>query len=1296
MSWLRRIARYIGHGFYAVGWLTVKAFRFAYILLITLLAVLLWLVFTTSGAEWLANRAVSEEPRLSITVQGGSLWNGLEVSEVAWRDTGIDVSVDAARLRWNPLCLLALQVCVNEIHADGVAASVNTDLLRGEPDSASADEEPGDPMGRLSLPVRITLGDVHLDDVGVEVDGMRFGWRHFSGGADLRGDRLRVDGVRWVGPYGELPVTEPETELEVAVEEIIEGGDPPAFFPPGERDPIVLPDIPLPLDVAINDLRIRDARFRRGALDEQLARLDLTARLVGHDLRIDTLRAEHAMAAANLNGRLRLADEWPLDIDLHLQAHDVPEVGPVEVHLSAWNTVHEVDLDLRVEGPATVTAEGSVSPLEPLLAHDLTLNWRGLRWPLQGDAPEVASRAGEITVAGDLDGFDFDLALALSGAQLPEGDWQARGSGDWSRVRLDSLRGELLGGSLELSGEAGWWQTVDWDLLLSVDGLQPVQQWPDAPETVSGRVRAEGSLADGDLTLDAVLEDVQAAMQGYAVTAAGGVSHRPASGWRVDDLGLRSGDNRIVVNGRASEETLDLAADINLDDLGMFLPDAAGAIRGRINARGPLLEPDIEADLTATTLRYQELVALDELTLVAELTRLALGDSRLRIDMAGLETEQADARVDSLALRLDGTRGRHRLSLEVDGEPAGLDLVLQGGLDEDTMIWTGELAQLGLLAEAHGLGLDLEDPASLEVDINGQRAALGPHCWLPNDGRLCAEEPLELAESGSARFRLEGHQLASLSTWLPDEIRLLGELNGEFGAEWEPQRLPRVDASFSVTGGRVLAKDEEEDEFVEFEYETLEASLILDDDSLRTHLELVSSGIGAAALDAEISVVDGALADLNGSVSLSGLNLAVAEPFFLELRQLRGEINAEGQLSGTLQDPRFDGELRLVDGTVETLAVPVTISEIELLVEVAGDNATLSGGFRSGGGTAELSGDADWSSPDWSATVNLVGRRLELAYDTIALIEASPDLTLSLRPQAADLSGEIRIPRGDITVQSLPEGAVRVSGDVVIIEDGEEEGDEQAELFDPDAIPVADGWVVTSNIEIILGNRVNISAFGLNGRLEGQLGVVQAETGAPQAAGEIRIADGEYRAYGQRLQIREGQILFSGPLDRPQLYVEAVRTINRPEGQTVVAGLRIEGPPDDPRVSLFSEPMMEEDMILSYIILGRPLGEEGPGSEQMVARAAIALGIAGGGGIAGGIAEDLGIQDFELDTEGDGDDTQFVVRGRLSPNLYVSYGVGVFQAENTLKLRYRLTQRLFLEAVSGLENALDLLYTFEF
>ena len=82
--------------------------------------------------------------------------------------------------------------------------------------------------------------------------------------------------------------------------------------------------------------------------------------------------------------------------------------------------------------------------------------------------------------------------------------------------------------------------------------------------------------------------------------------------------------------------------------------------------------------------------------------------------------------------------------------------------------------------------------------------------------------------------------------------------------------------------------------------------------------------------------------------------------------------------------------------------------------------------------------------------------------------------------------------------------------------------------------------------------------------------------------------------------------------------------------------------------------------------------------------------------VVGKIGETFGVSNLALDTQGVGDSSQVVVSGYVLPGLQVKYGVGIFDSIATLTLRYRLMPKLYLEAVSGVDQALDLLYQFEF
>jgi translocation and assembly module TamB len=173
-------------------------------------------------------------------------------------------------------------------------------------------------------------------------------------------------------------------------------------------------------------------------------------------------------------------------------------------------------------------------------------------------------------------------------------------------------------------------------------------------------------------------------------------------------------------------------------------------------------------------------------------------------------------------------------------------------------------------------------------------------------------------------------------------------------------------------------------------------------------------------------------------------------------------------------------------------------------------------------------------------------------------------------------------------------------------------------------------------------------------------------------------------------------LLFSGPLSKPFLDVDAIRN---PEytSDNVTAGIRLRGKAQNPQVTIYSEPAMPQQEAISYLLRGRSLGtSSGTSQDSMVAAMLIGAGIGRGEGTITEIGETFGVKDLAVDTRGEGEESQVQISGYLLPGVQVGYGVGLFSPITEITLRYEVLPKLVLEAVSGLQSALDLLYEFEF
>jgi translocation and assembly module TamB len=276
------------------------------------------------------------------------------------------------------------------------------------------------------------------------------------------------------------------------------------------------------------------------------------------------------------------------------------------------------------------------------------------------------------------------------------------------------------------------------------------------------------------------------------------------------------------------------------------------------------------------------------------------------------------------------------------------------------------------------------------------------------------------------------------------------------------------------------------------------------------------------------------------------------------------------------------------------------------------------------------------------------------------------------------VSGRLDVPRAEITPREVPVSAVKVSPDVVVL--GEEGR-------------VVKETLVTGETRLVLGDNVKFSALGLETRLKGDI-LFKLLKGRPiSAEGRLTLVEGTYATQGQNLEIEQGELVFTGPLDDPLVDVRAVRVIND-FGGTVKAGIYLRGRAQNLTTTVFSEPTMADADALSYLVLGRPLSQASDSDGNELSGAAVALGLRQVTRITDQIGQSIGVD--ELTLAGDGGDTTALVAGKqVNSRLYARYAYGVFSQLGTLLLRYRLNRNLTLEAGTGENQSLDILYTVE-
>jgi translocation and assembly module TamB len=232
----------------------------------------------------------------------------------------------------------------------------------------------------------------------------------------------------------------------------------------------------------------------------------------------------------------------------------------------------------------------------------------------------------------------------------------------------------------------------------------------------------------------------------------------------------------------------------------------------------------------------------------------------------------------------------------------------------------------------------------------------------------------------------------------------------------------------------------------------------------------------------------------------------------------------------------------------------------------------------------------------------------------------------------------------------------------------------------------ADRFAVTSDVRLTLGDKVSVKAFGLSATIQGTVRARMQPEESTVASGELEVKEGVYSAYGRELEIERGRLLFTGgPVTDPGVDLRASREL---PGYTV--GVIARGPLRRPQLTLFSEPSLPQAQIASMLIVGRSNIQGDPGAADGGASASEQ----GGAFLAGQLGRYVGLDDVGLTQDVD-EGSQLVLGKYLSPRLYVSYGISLVDAINTLKLRYTIGDRWVISAESGQESAADIEYRIE-
>jgi len=1078
---------------------------------------------------------------------------------------------------------------------------------------------------------------------GMELPSVRY--RDANYDIDASAAEVRIDWSALLA--GNLALS----DLHAASLQIRRRGEPPA-----EPRPFSVSMTPLPFELRVTRGTFGEVMVPSGSESRRFSNVSVRSASV----RGDTIRAATASATTagiNMNAeRLRLTLAG--DARAAAQVSWALAEGGWSGQGSLRGSLALLSFEQDVDGPYPFAATGTVQLLqqiEAVFAAEVSWqDWNVLDYRVQN---------GRAQFQGSTTQYEVSFQALV---QTPDtGQLQLAGTGSGNLQQLDSFDALVQAGfgRAQLAGTLAWLPQFIATAEVHANDVDPAFFAPQYNGSLAADARL--NLPDsGDIELDNLA--VRGTLNGAPVDASGNLRFAPRQLYCAS-CALAVGNNRLRVDGLASDIELDLSLSVDAPELQQLWPELSGSARGNGRLRGSLQQPQFSGVLNA---RAVSIAGYAAESIAINSDRSSLESLHAQLDIAALTAAGTD--YGSFSINASGPA--RDLGLNIGWSYQDLQIDAAGTLQSDAQQFHGRITRATLNDPRTGLW---HTQSPFEFSYAGQALSVTPHAWSGRSGHVQLMRFDATAEETHLLASIENFPMSMADLLLPPSFHLLGEASAEIDltrrtgiwsgtVDWQQRdtvlhvtesdtqstevRIPRADLHADFADGGVTAR----------------AAL------------LVEPGV-SSELDLRLSTLD-ETALMQAELRLSGEDWSWIPAVVPEIDSFGGRVSAALQAKGPLRTPELSGNLEWRDGGVLLPALNVPLSDISLVVAGAPrGTASIQGTARAGDGTLAVTGSIErLMQPSRTMTLHLTGKSALLSDWPEYRVWGSPDMQLVGDVSGWRFSGDLPIPRAAFEIREIPVEAVTVSPDVVVI------GAEDI---------VVTPTRISGEARLRLGNDVRVKALGLDTGLSGELLVRVTADRSMSAEGRISLVNGSFAAQGQNLKIQNGELTFTGPLDNPIVDVRAVRVIDNFDG-TVTAGIHLHGRAQDLTSTVFSEPAMNDVDALSYLVIGRPLNQATESEGNQLSGAAVSLGLRQATRLTEQIGQSIGLDQLSLSGDG-GDSTTLIAGKKINSRLYARYAYGIFSRLGTLLLRYRLSDRLTLEAGAGENQSIDILYSVE-
>jgi autotransporter translocation and assembly factor TamB len=316
---------------------------------------------------------------------------------------------------------------------------------------------------------------------------------------------------------------------------------------------------------------------------------------------------------------------------------------------------------------------------------------------------------------------------------------------------------------------------------------------------------------------------------------------------------------------------------------------------------------------------------------------------------------------------------------------------------------------------------------------------------------------------------------------------------------------------------------------------------------------------------------------LNVEAQIRQLDLALLQPFITYFNDLSGKLNCTAALSGSIADPELFGDLDVRDLTFRPVPLSDRFEAGVIKLHFGKNTVYLDSLFaRMNGGTVIVQGVLGYDrmqihDMDITAVINELSVSRPKTY-LITVISA--DLNCKKQKEYFLLNGDIQFGDSRLTAKFRPQSILPWAQKV----------DRPKSELSPFLQKIQMDIRVRESDKLWVDN--NLAHI----RMHGELAVIGSPA-RPNLSGRITIEEGYLVYLDRKFKVTRGEFYFANPTRfNPEVNLSTETKVTNYQGTIAtpyVINLDVEGPLDEIRVNIYSEPALEKSDIVSLLTFGQ-------------------------------------------------------------------------------------------------------------